>query len=590
MSNFPTNPTKANQKPENLKELDHAIRHSTLAHHKRLRMRNDLQTLAKWLDMPMDQISTVPEPLNRLLQNLKHEKTHEVSPKRKSNVISSLRMALEHTGVCQKLDKSYAKLSPWRNLYEKSLSETKLSTIRPFIIFCALEEIAPEDVTYQTFKEWWLWKRQNTITLTTNPKASIKRAVRAWNQLATTTESSGIGLIQGKRKKLAASSIDNLLPASFLIDLANFKHLGGTKATSSTEASNRYKAAFQRVSNRPLSETKVEHCISSLKLAAKTAIETGLKHPDEIRTISDVLNVEIASITVEQAENRNGPSEYLLSIAKDLKCAAKRWLTLNEEQELQWKELITGISNYLAEEIGHHRNLMTKNNRKKLLEILEPNALEKLICFPWKTLEKNETYRQKTGIATYGMALDICSSVAVAILFTLPVRRGNLCRLEWQKNISVNVDDDTGFLNIPGSEVKNKRPLTALLPSNLCKLLKIYQKHYWPLLMDEDTCCQYLFPTRNGNHRAATALGNTISQRVAEATDIKINVHLFRHIVATLAIQEASKSGEISHARSLVEGLLGATPGSNVSQRYAELTTTIASEWFYRNVTTKFFE
>ncbi|RCK26070.1 hypothetical protein TH8_10175 [Thalassospira profundimaris] len=165
MSNFPTNPTKANQKPENLKELDHAIRHSTLAHHKRLRMRNDLQTLAKWLDMPMDQISTVPEPLNRLLQNLKHEKTHEVSPKRKSNVISSLRMALEHTGVCQKLDKSYAKLSPWRNLYEKSLSETKLSTIRPFIIFCALEEIAPEDVTYlEAISDWVRARSSNENT------------------------------------------------------------------------------------------------------------------------------------------------------------------------------------------------------------------------------------------------------------------------------------------------------------------------------------------------------------------------------------------------------------------------------------------
>ena len=576
--------------PQNLEELQNFIANSPLPQSQRKKLSNATQSIGDWLQRPLVEISTSPKELSLALIELKRRRIPRISSKRRTNVTSNLRQVLEVSGICSRLNSTSIPKGPWTKLYTDFLDSPEKSILRPFAKYCAANDIIPSTVSYEEFEAWDQWKEENLLRVTSNHKKSMLRAIKCWNVLVTQAGTFELCQVDTRRKRPPAGLINHLLPASFLIDLVNFKNLRGAQITRPSEPISRYHEAFQRSNGAPLSATKVEHCVSSVKLAAKTAIALGIKQADDLRTLSDVLTVEIASKTVEQAENRNGPSEYLLSIAKDLRCVAKRWTSLSQLQETQWKELIAGISNHLAVSIGHHRNFMTEKNRTKLLKVLEDKALERLISFPRKTLNTNEEYRLKQGTVTYNMALDVCCAVAVAILLTLPLRRGNLCRLKWKTNVSTAADDETGFLSIPGNEVKNKRPLTAILPKHVCHLLWLYREHYWPVLHPKDSYCPFLFPTRDGRHRAAQPLADMIARRIKEATDLEINVHLFRHIVATLAIQEASKSGEISHARSIVEGLLGSSPGSNVSHRYAELTTTIAADWFQRNVTAKFLE
>src|SRR3546814_2731011 len=105
-----------------------------------------------------------------------------------------------------------------------------------------------------------------------------------------------------------------------------------------------------------ISDWSSDVCSSDLlRLAATTAIDDGHIALDEVVDITAILTVETAEATLEQIADRNGLTEYLLTVAKNLKAVATRWLELSPEDRDEWDDLVQSTRAVLKREAGFDR-------------------------------------------------------------------------------------------------------------------------------------------------------------------------------------------------------------------------------------------
>ena len=75
--------------------------------------------------------------------------------------------------------------------------------------------------------------------------------------------------------------------------------------------------------------------------------------------------------------------------------------------------------------------------------------------------------------------------------------------------------------------MKNREPIDFELPAETRDILAWYVREHWPLLISVPT--EALFPGLRGNPKSSQTLAHQISMTVFKYTQLKFNVHLFRH-------------------------------------------------------------
>jgi len=93
-------------------------------------------------------------------------------------------------------------------------------------------------------------------------------------------------------------------------------------------------------------------------------------------------------------------------------------------------------------------------------------------------------------------------------------------------------DGATWSIDIPGEEMKNRRPHLAVLPDWATPCIDRYVDHYWPLLGGDEAVGR-LWLGANGQPLNGDALYRMICKRTREAFGKPINPHLFRSCLAT---------------------------------------------------------
>ena len=124
-----------------------------------------------------------------------------------------------------------------------------------------------------------------------------------------------------------------------------------------------------------------------------------------ITGIASILTVEIAAATLERIVARNGLSEYLLTVAKNLAAVARRWLDLSPEGRADWSDLVYSARAELRHEIGFDPLRMTRRNRHRLAQLSDPRAVRALFSYPWAVMSDLGAERQRRGTVTREMAL-----------------------------------------------------------------------------------------------------------------------------------------------------------------------------------------
>ena len=544
----------------------------------------DIRIVASWWNRDPVHIAAHPGVLRNKLASLHHQNVG-VSAKRLANIKCSLRRGLELIGHVS--DRPSTKpiemlTGCWRELWDLIAGSWRAPQLAQFFRFCAAQDVAPEGVTDATFDAWEAWRAAGTASIARDPGTAVTKARRAWNNCVRTVPGWPRREVDpGARRVRVTLPIEHFAPA-FADDVDLFRQARGVR--TSNVAKRRFRTAAGTQERSALSTSKTQRCIDAVLLAATTAVEEGMVPLHGITGIASILTVEIAAATLERIVVRNGLSEYLLTVAKNLAAVARRWLDLSPEGRADWSDLVYSARAELRREVGFDPLRMTRRNRHRLAQLSDPRAVRTLFTYPWAVMSDLEAQRQRRRTVSREMALRAMSAVAVAILTTLPLRRGTLGRLRWDDHVVLPIRKGPGRLVVPAREVKNRRDLAAPLSPEVVALMASYRRLYWPVLTDGSEN-SYVFPAARGTGpRSPGQLSATTVKRIRARTGLTMNLHLFRHLMATLALTHVAESGDMKQGAALVEGLLGATPGSGIVNRYAELSSRMAAEWMDKTI------
>jgi integrase len=171
---------------------------------------------------------------------------------------------------------------------------------------------------------------------------------------------------------------------------------------------------------------------------------------------------------------------------------------------------------------------LTEKNRARLRQFDDPDNVAALLGLPHKLIGiANRKRNPRAG------ALLAQIAAAIEILTMAPIRLDNLRCLDIGQNL-VRPSRRSKELHVvfPASDVKNRQPLDYPLPVPSAALIERYANEFRPRLASSS--CTALFPGRWGGSKGANTLAGQISQTIRSYTGLKMNPHLFRHVMAKI--------------------------------------------------------
>jgi integrase len=246
---------------------------------------------------------------------------------------------------------------------------------------------------------------------------------------------------------------------------------------------------------------------------------------EDIVSLAQIVEIDAAKIVLRFYLERAGgkTTSQVHGLAIMIKTLAKYWVKVDEEHLDTLKSLCAKVDPGIKG--------LTPKNRDRLRQFDDPKNVYLLLDFPTREVER-------ALAADQGRRLDavrVQVALAVALLLMMPVRASNLVGLHLDRHIQRTRAGNKGIVHIviPGHEVKNGRDLEYELPGDTVRLLDLYLRDFRPRLIDGEN--PWLFPGRKADeHKAVMTLGEQIKASVFNATGLRVNLHLFRHIAAKL--------------------------------------------------------
>lgn len=524
-----------------------------------------------------------------------------VSDKTLSNVLSNVRRALEIAGTVAVQRKPIHSLSPaWRSLWDaiptvtvrdKRTGRTTSTkawfapVLSPFVRYCDATGIAPDTVTEQTFVDFQDCRERHSLTDRVAAKA--REARYAWNQAVREVPGWPAVTIPVPRTRENLNLPLSAFPESFRSDLVAYRNNCGLRGHAE-EAS---KPLLERARARrgakdpgekrrkllePLAPRTIKEHVDTILLAASAMVRLGTMAPEEFRSLADVADVGVAAEVVERdIEVRLGThTQYAGNVVKVLGSVARRWVDGITAAELD------DFAKLRAEvEDGLDKDSMSEEDRTRLAQFHDPEAMARLVSLPAGIIEAAEERRRRKLLITVEMALDVEAAVMCLIEQTLPVRLSTLARTD----ITLNLDLPSrrgapGLLSYRADQTKTRKAIQAELAPWKVELLRLHLRHYRPLLTT-DNANPHLFPgARPGTHKTLGAVSRRCCAFVRDWLGCTINMHLWRKLMGGYLLLQTRNM-------ELVETLLGHSRGSRATKVYVEMQTRWAAAELDTHVT-----
>ena len=401
--------------------------------------------------------------------------------------------------------------------------------------YCQQRGIEPKDVTDAVLADFYEYIEQlDTIK---EPRKLLCSIVSSWNTYL--KYDNELRLQRLNLPKL--NSLPQLTPAMSDLSGSIAAELGQVLEFMAADPVASKRKRFDRreaSEGGPRSERKQlskSTCLSYGKYLRR-AVRTLGEDPDRdgpvvsLREIVSPENVEFILNTMSDELEARAKGERALSL---MGCAilylAKHYYAVDEADLVQIKRMYN--------QVGRPEPKMTVKNLRRLRSLVLAKRHE-LMRLPAKLL--NRTIKAiKEGRRAARLLVDAQVAVVVAILPTIPIREANVAAIRRGEHLQVSERrGTTGRLTIPAALVKNGVAIDRLVPVDVAEVLRAYIKHVLPLLR-ADPNSTALFPGRKGNTtRGPACLGTKVSERIREHLGIEMNLHLFRHFVALMYLEE----------------------------------------------------
>jgi integrase len=228
---------------------------------------------------------------------------------------------------------------------------------------------------------------------------------------------------------------------------------------------------------------------------------------------------------------RVGSSDAWAPSAKTFAITLKRVATLSQKlSEGEMKEIVTMI-----ETIKPSNGGLSLRSRDKVAQFHDPNIMQQLVELPNRLFMESDTLF-KSGLLDRAARLH-ARALQLAILLTNPLRRKTLSALDIDRHFTRDKNGRFTRILIPSSDVKNGRVIEAIMPDELVERLHRHiQLHRQTFL--NGTASSFLFPGKLSGHVSPDTVSRAIKSLVETEIGVDFNVHLVRHIVATLLLED----------------------------------------------------
>lgn len=433
-----------------------------------------------------------------------------------TNVTSNVRAAFRHVGIMPPCRRAIPYMPGWTALIGGLDMESGQLGLARFARFCSDRGVVPDAVDDAVYGAFLLELTENSVVR--NAHKLHRRTGQIWNKL-----------VQARRgfptTLLTLPSYDRTyfvgwerFPASLKAEVdAHLDYLAGKDLLSVLEV-------------RPLKPRSVaarRHqlgaYLSALVLCGEDATILG--------SLADALTEPRVrkglKFFIERGKAAGSSNKQAQDIARMLLSVARHWVKQGPDQ----LEKLQGFCKRLQQDqVG-----LSEKNRTRLRQFDDPHKLQLLLKLP----EALAASTRSDGKPTERQALTVQTALAIELLLMIPMRRGNLTKLNIEQHL-FRGPRGVVQLNIPGHEVKNGVPIEADLPKATVKLLELYLKYYRPLLATAPS--PWLFPGLPGRPKSCERLALQISNCIKERIGVVMNVHLFRHLAAKIVLEASPGS------------------------------------------------
>jgi len=453
-----------------------------------------------------------------------------------NNIVSGCRRVLTRLG---ELDAEVALSPAWQSLKEALPTKERRMGLACFMQYCSRHNIVPEAIDAGQLDSFEVWCR--TRQLKADIHGITRRTASGWNWAA--EHLSGWPTVRLRRQDMREQYTlpFDQYPASFQADVTGYldrqaadpreaMFSGGIFVKTGNSPRSRPRAAKSRTI-----DTKRDH----IRAAGAALVLTGT--PIEAITSLRDLVVPIANAAAivqfhfkrrkahEVGERFETRPAHLLGIIDVLRQIAKFHCRLPDDHVAaiaSWKNALTPAT----------QGQMTEKNRFRLRALLEPKTYAMLLHLPaelnrqaaglWARA-KNDSGRDDLPAPLEAARL-VMYAVALEILLFCPLRRNNLVNLDIDKDlIRAGARGPILRLIVMGGDTKNGEAIDWAVPSQSSDLLRLYLRHYRPVLAEPGN--SNLFPGQGLQARNAAEFGTRVAELVERNIGAEFNMHLARH-------------------------------------------------------------
>jgi hypothetical protein len=514
-----------------------------------------LRQIAKALDRPLEVIPARYSAVRADLTNL-HQVPAGLTAKTLQNHKSNAKSALLWLAREKGIPEHGAPLMPaWEKLrseIENALIRSRLSSL---MRFCSANKIAPAEVDDPVIDQLLTYRAK-----TGKPAdAAFRRLLaRAWN--------ANIGTIAGWPQRQLLEP-----PVKAAVELPWEAFPEGLRRDVDGYLTGLTKVRRNRLGQRirPLKASTIRTRRAELLAATRTAVKVGVPI-ESLDSLAALLDPAVAEKVLDAYWARNGENPKLFTV--DL---AGRFLAIAKETKCLDAAACERLDEMRRSLDEQRPEGMTDKNIALIRQVLTPGVWPRVIRLPFSMME---TARFQQDHMPVRAAVTAQLATAIGILSVAPIRLANLGAVRIGVNlIKPDGPDSNYWLVFPDYDVKNRVRLEYPLERYLTDLIDEYIHDFRPALVrgrNED----WLFPGQQDGAKGKTCLSGQITERIYDATGLRMTVHQFRHAAGAIILKQ--RPGEYE----LVRQLLGHRNVQTTIKCYIGLENIQASEIFSKIV------
>ncbi len=490
--------------------------------------------------------------VNAALQRLHHAHLG-CNPKTLSNHKANVKACLAWFAGIRNLPKRGAVLSPvWAALWARIPDRPRRQRLSGLIRFASAKDLAPDDINEEVFEDYMQYRAATTALAAGD--AARRRIARAWN--ACVDE-----IPQWPRQRLLEPPVKSLTKVPW----ESFPEKLRQEIESYLDGFKKVRRGIRGKRIRPSKQITIDTRRRELQAFARMAVKQG--YPiDSLKSLADLLDPALVEEVLDAYWEKGAaePQKWTIDLAWKLLSVARETKCLPEDDLAKLDEIRAALEE-------HRDGGITEKNLNVIRAVLTEGVWDKVVRLPRAMMVEA---RRDRHTAPMKAAVNASIAVAIAIQSIAPVRLNNLIKIKLDENlIKPGGLDGPYWLVFPKEDVKNRVPLQHKILPEIGELIDEYINDFRPILLRRFNA-PWLFSGENGGVKTSRTLSLQITDRVFEATGLRLTVHQFRHAAAAIFIK--AFPGQYERARQL----LGHKNIATTMRFYVALETTFANEAF----------